>query len=328
MNHCDSMRHKGMTGRTARKPHPTAPGTERSGWVTSIQRYSTRDGPGIRTTVFLKGCPLDCWWCHNPEARSSFPEVVVQETRCLRCGECIRACPSEDPAASESVPRRASSECTLCGACVEACPSGARQMTGARRSTDEVLAEVSKDSVFYDESGGGVTFSGGEPLMQPEFLHALLDGCRGRGIHTAVDTCGFAPREILIALADKVDLFLYDLKFIDEKRHVGHTGVSNRVILENLQELGKVHSDIWLRIPLIPGLNDTEDQLDAMAKFAASMPAVRQVNLLPYHRTGVPKFKRLGREYRLTELAPPSAERINAALAYFAALGLNAKSGG
>jgi pyruvate formate lyase activating enzyme len=299
-----------------------------SGLVTNIQRYSTQDGPGIRTTVFLKGCPLDCWWCHNPEGRSGAPEVVVQETRCVRCGECIKVCPAEDTGSAGDAPLKPGPECTLCGACVEACPTGARQMTGGRNTVEEVLNEVLKDSIFYDDSGGGVTFSGGEPLMQAGFLNALLQACRSHGIRTAVDTCGYAPRESLMALAESVDLFLYDLKFLDEARHIEYTGVSNAIILSNLRELGAVHRNIWLRIPLIPALNDTEDQLDAMARLAASIPGVRQVNLLPYHRTGVQKFKRLGQDYRLAHVQPPSTAQMEAAVARFHAFGLNARSGG
>ena len=299
-----------------------------TGWVTNIQRYSTQDGPGIRTTVFLKGCPLDCWWCHNPEGHSTVPELVVQETRCVRCGECVKVCPSGRSASLDDSPLRASPECTLCGACVDACPTGARQMTGDRSTVEEIVDEVLKDSVFYDESGGGVTFSGGEPLLQAAFLKSLLLACRTRGIRTAVDTCGYAPRERLMEVAESADLFLYDLKFVDDARHIEYTGVSNTIILSNLRELGAIHRNIWLRIPLIPGLNDTEGQLDTMAQVAASVPGVRQINLLPYHRTGVQKFKRLGKEYRLDHIQPPTQAQMEAAVARFRALGLDARSGG
>jgi pyruvate formate lyase activating enzyme len=298
-----------------------------SGLVTNIQRYSTQDGPGIRTTVFFKGCPLDCWWCHNPEGRFGSPEVIVQETRCIRCGECVKVCPTGSPAQGGG-PREPSRECTRCGACVDACPTGARQMAGERRSADDVLAEVLRDRLFFDESKGGVTFSGGEPLMQPQFLEGLLDACRARGIHTAVDTCGYAPVERFMSIARTVDLFLYDLKAVDDAKHVEYTGVSNSVILGNLRQLGAVHRNIWLRGPIIPTLNDSDDQLDALARFAAAIPGVTQVNLLPYHRTGVQKFKRLGLAYRLEHLRPPSPERMESALSRFRAFGLNAKSGG
>lgn len=290
-----------------------------SGLVSNIQKYSIQDGPGIRTTVFLKGCPLDCWWCHNPEGRSLKPEIVVVETRCIRCGECVKACPHS---CSPTEP------CDLCGECVDACPTGARQAVGKRVSADDVFAEIVKDGIFYDESGGGVTFSGGEPLMQPQFLKALLEKCRSKGIHTAIDTCGYAPAEILMAVAPLTNLFLYDLKLMQDARHVEYTGVSNRLILENLRVLGQAHDNIWIRVPIIPGVNDGEDQLEELARFAASIAGVRQVNLLPYHATGVPKFRRLGRAYRLADVKPPSADFMAAVVERFTALGLKTMSGG
>ena len=298
------------------------------GVVSNIQKYSIQDGPGIRTTVFLKGCPLDCWWCHNPEGRSPKPEVVVLETRCIRCGECVKVCPHVTSAPSAEPPLQGNTECEVCGACVEACPTRGRQAVGIHMSVDEVVDEIVKDRIFYDDSKGGVTFSGGEPLMQPRFLRALLEECRSRGIHTAIDTCGYAPREILMTVTPLANLFLYDLKLMEETRHLEYTGVSNKLILENLQWLGQSHDNIWIRVPIIPGVNDGEDQLDALARFSASIPGVRQVNLLPYHMTGVPKFRRLGQAYRLAEVKPPSAEFMAAAVEKFNALGLKARAGG
>ncbi len=289
------------------------------GLVSNLQKYSIQDGPGIRTTVFLKGCPLKCWWCHNPEGRSPKVEVVAVETRCIRCGECIKACPHHQ--APEE-------ECEVCGACVEVCPTGARQTVGKRMSVDQVLDEILKDGIFYDDSRGGVTFSGGEPLMQLGFLRTALELCRAKGIHTAIDTCGYASAAALMEVAPLASLFLYDLKLMDEASHLKYTGVSNDLILENLQFLGRVHDNIWIRVPIIPGVNDREDQLDELARFAASIPSVRQVNLLPYHATGVPKFRRLGQAYRLGETRPPSAEFMETAVKIFRAYGLETKVGG
>jgi pyruvate formate lyase activating enzyme len=302
------------------------------GLVFNIQRYSIHDGPGIRTTVFLKGCPLDCWWCHNPESQSGEPEIVAIEGRCIRCGECRKACPQEgraargDPAASKEPPR--DFRCIRCGACVAACPTGARQMVGRRMTVAEVVAEVLKDRVFYEESGGGVTISGGEPLMQPRFLVGLLASCRTQGIHTAVDTCGYAPPADLLAAAPLADLFLYDLKLMDDAGHRRYTGASNATVLDNLRALGRVHDRIWIRVPIIPGVNDDAENLEAAARLAASIPGVRQVNLLPYHEAGAYKSPRLGKPYRLGVAAPAAPASMNEAAARFRAAGLNVMIGG
>lgn len=307
-----------------------------SGVISNIQKYSLQDGPGIRTTVFLKGCPLECAWCHNPENLSPQPEVLVFPTRCVRCGACRVVCPQRQAAVSKgrlAAEGEASApsdkvRCLTCGACVEACPTGARVMVGARLSVDELMAHLRADRIFYDDSAGGVTFSGGEPLRQPEFLEAALAACRTEGLHTAVDTCGFAPMEELESVAARADLFLYDLKLMDEARHLEFCGVSNRLILENLRKLAGRHHNIWIRVPLIPGVNDAPGDLQAMAAFIAALPGVRRVDLLPYHRTGVHKFEQLGRRYRLGDLPTPTPADVQAALACFTAAGLSATAGG
>lgn len=298
------------------------------GLVFNVQRYAVQDGPGIRTTVFLKGCPLRCAWCHNPEGISPRQELLILENRCLGCGECRRACPhgSEFPGDGALPPRL--EVCEFCGACVAACPTHARQMAGREMSVEEVLEAALRDQVFYQESGGGVTFSGGEPLMQPEFLREVLAACQGRGLHTAVDTCGMAQTEHLLAVAPLTDLFLYDVKFIDAEKHERFTGVSNTLILQNLEALGRVHNRIWVRIPLIPGANDDPAELEGIARFAARIPAVRQVNLLPFHRSGLPKFGRVGRTSAVANAQPPSAPALAGARAIFEAHGLLAKTGG
>ena len=299
-----------------------------SGLVSNIQKYCIQDGPGIRTTVFLKGCPLNCWWCHNPESRSPEPEVVVVESRCVRCGQCIKVCPEADSTTIDAGLPKTIDNCTLCGACVEACPSGARQMIGQMMTVDDVLREVARDCLFYDDSGGGVTFSGGEPLMQPEFLKALLEACKAKGIHTAVDTCGYAPSKCLAAIAPLTDIFLYDVKLINDTKHIEFTGVSNKLILDNLTSLGHIHDNIWIRIPVIPGLNDSAEELEDVARFVASVQGVRQVNLLPYHKTGIHTFKRLGQEYHLSHIVPPSDEYLESLVERFTAFGLKTNVGG
>ena len=306
-----------------------------TGLISHIQKYSLQDGPGIRTTVFLKGCPLKCAWCHNPENISAQAQVIVFKERCVRCGACRKVCPQQNrTGASVNSEGLAGgdpgevSRCLACGACVQACPTGARTLVGHRMRVPEVLEEIMADRIFYDDSQGGVTFSGGEPLAQVEFLRAALVECRRRGVHTVVDTCGFAALESLLSLAPLVDLFLYDVKFVNEARHLEFCGASNRVILENLRALADTRARIWIRVPIIPGVNDSAGEVGAVAEFIASLPAVQQVNLLPYHRIGMHKFQRLGQEYRLPELAPPSAEQMGTVAARFHAAGLKTQVGG
>jgi pyruvate formate lyase activating enzyme len=288
-----------------------------TGIVFNIQRYSVHDGPGIRTTVFFKGCPLDCWWCHNPESQSARPDVMVNENRCIRCGQCREACPQE-----------LQGPCSRCGACVEACPSGARQMVGQTMSVQEVLSQVLKDRIFYDQSGGGVTFSGGEPLMQHQFLLEILDACKQHGLHTALDTSGHALREQVLAAAAKSDLVLYDLKVMDDAKHIEYTGVSNARILDNLRALAQCHPAIWLRVPILPGLNDAEGDLADAAEFAASLgKCVQRVSLLPYHAIGSQKFARLGRPNRMENIAPPTPQRLEQIAERFRQLGLDTHIG-
>jgi pyruvate formate lyase activating enzyme len=280
------------------------------GLIFNIQRYSIHDGPGIRTTVFFKGCPLRCLWCHNPEGIGTENEVVVIESRCIHCGQCRPVCPQIKMSGNGSAMDE-QARCVRCGECVKVCPSGARQMVGRQMNVEEVMAEVLMDRVFYEESAGGVTFSGGEPFMQPRFLRSLLEACRAEGIHTAVDTSGYVAKEDLLSAAPLVDLFLYDLKIMDDRLHRQWTGVSNAVILENLSALGSVHSNIWIRMPLIPGSNDAGEQVEAVARFAASVPGVCQVNLLPYHATAAHKWKSLGMSnYPEADRAPGSCEKI------------------
>jgi pyruvate formate lyase activating enzyme len=279
------------------------------GSIFDIKRFSIHDGPGIRTTVFFKGCPLACWWCHNPESQDVEPELILRPNRCIHCGVCLEACP--EGAISDGDPVVTATEmCRRCGACVEVCYAEARELVGREMKVAEVMAEIERDVAFYDESHGGVTFSGGEPLMQPDFLLALLQLCKEKEIHTALDTCGYAPWQALDEIRSCVDLFLYDLKLIDDGRHLHFTGVSNRLILENLRRLSLYGHRIVLRVPIVPGVNDDEQSMREIATFVAELPALEGVDLLPYHAIGREKYGRLGRTYALPETPPPSKERI------------------
>jgi pyruvate formate lyase activating enzyme len=286
------------------------------GSVFNLQRFSLQDGPGLRTTVFMKGCPLSCLWCHNPESQAARPEILRLENRCMACGRC-----SEADLAGRS--GRVMAEGDL-----EACPTGALQQVGQPLEAAALVRQLLRDRVFFDESAGGVTFSGGEPLMQAPFLVEALDRLRAEGVHTALDTCGFAPWSALREAAGLASLVLYDLKLMDDARHRAATGQSNRIILDNLEALCGIHGQIWIRVPVIPGCNDDEANLEAAARFLAPLAGIRQVDLLPYHRTGAAKFARMGRSYALDGLQSPTPQRMEALAALFRARGLATHIGG
>ncbi|MDP2871811.1 MAG: glycyl-radical enzyme activating protein [Bacillota bacterium] len=305
---------------------PTAPTV--TGTIFSIMRFAVNDGPGIRTTVFLKGCPLDCWWCHNPESQAYGPELQIWPDRCIGCGACIKVCPQRSGVETNPVPHTSPPGCTVCGLCAAACPAKAREVIGWRAGVEDVMGEVARDTVFYDESGGGATFSGGEPLAQPELLLALLKACRARGIDTCVDTCGHAPRETLLETAAYTDLFLYDLKLMDPERHVHYTGASNRLVLDNLAALSAVHPGVTVRIPVIPGVNDADENIRGAGEFIAGLKGLRDVTLLPYHGTGAAKYARLGRPCRMEGLEPPPPARLEEIARLLEGYGLRVQIGG
>ncbi len=294
----------------------------------NIQRYSIHDGPGIRTTVFLKGCPLSCPWCHNPESHSPDPEIGIQPGRCIQCGSCLEVCSFAPAMGPEGFRPVIPSRCVRCGQCAEACPSGARELIGRTVTVQEIMEEVERDLPFYEESGGGVTFSGGEPLMQPEFLLACLRAAWDRGIHTAVDTSGFAPEEMILEVASWTNLFLYDLKILDDARHRKYTGVSVTPILENLRALDAANTQIWLRIPLIPGINDDPSNLEALGGFLSSLERKHSVYLLPYHPLGSDKYRRMGRENPFGCSKAPTPEMLEEAARVFQACGFEVHQGG
>lgn len=299
-----------------------------SGIVLNIQRFSLHDGPGIRTTVFLKGCGLRCWWCHNPESQHPKPELLLRAALCIQCGACVEECPHGAIRwdGNEFVTDRAI--CERCGACVAVCAAGARGIAGREMTVAQVMDEVLRDVIFYDESGGGVTFSGGEPLLQGEFLLDLLRACKAHDLHVTVDTCGYADSETLGRVSPYVDLFLYDLKLMDDQRHRVVTGASNKLILDNLRRLAADHRPVVLRVPVIPGINDDEDNLRQIGVLARSLPNITRVDLLAYHTLGMDKHERLNRPNPMPETVPPSADQMTAIRNLLESFGLNVTIGG
>lgn len=304
------------------------PMAEIEGRVFNLQRCSVHDGPGIRTTVFLKGCPLSCVWCHNPEGIDGAAELMLNGERCLACGACADVCPVTERGAGPVVPDWERTVCLGCGSCVDVCPADARELAGRVYGARELADLVERDRPFFEASGGGVTFSGGEPLNQADFLTACLQACRERGLHTAVDTCGLAPREVVLEVAGLADLVLYDLKHVDPEVHRRHTGVDNRLILENLRVLSPSTTEIWIRVPVIPGVNDDDANLDALGVFLTSLPRRHRIFLLPYHPIAEGKSARLGGSAPFTSFPVPDTETLGAAERRLRTFGLDVVTGG
>ena len=265
--------------------------------IFDISRNSYVDGPGIRTTVFFKGCNLRCAWCHNPESQSVAPQMMFYKNKCTGCGKCREKCPS------------ALEQCDLCGKCTLYCPHDAREICGREYTVDAVLREILKDKSFYEASGGGVTFSGGECMLQIDFLEEILKACKENGIHTAVDTAGHVPYEYFKRILPYTDLFLYDVKCFGSESHKQYTGVGNELILENLKQLLTTNTPIWVRIPIIPTVNDTKEEMQSIKAHIFSCGKPKKIELLPYHSMGEHKYD------AICKTAPnfhaPSEEQMN-----------------
>ena len=270
----------------------------KKGTVFNIQRFSLNDGPGIRTTVFLKGCMLNCAWCHNPESKSSAPQIMLYGEKCIGCGECVTACRLGLHTFTDGAHLINRSECIACGACTEVCAK-ALELCGAEKSVEEIMAEVLKDQSFYKNSGGGLTLSGGEPFMQHAFALELLKAAKENGLHTCIETCGYVSKDILERFVPYVDIFLWDIKEIDEDRHMEYTGVSNRQILDNLHFLNTVGASVVLRCPIIPEYNLRQSHLEYIGTLAESLDCVIRVDVEPYHPLGSSKSEALGIDYPL-----------------------------
>jgi pyruvate formate lyase activating enzyme len=297
-----------------------------TGRIFNIQRFSIHDGPGIRTTVFLKGCTLGCRWCHNPESIASQPELVFFEQRCIGCRRCFAACESGALTLEGDRRQYRVERCRLCGRCAEACYAEALVMQGRTATAEEVVAEVLKDKPFYETSRGGVTLSGGEPLLQAGFVAEVFARCRERGVATCLDTAAHVPWAAFEAVLPHTDLVLLDLKLMDPERHRAATGASNEVILANARRLGDGRCPLVVRVPVIPGYTDDDANVAAIADFVRGFPALDHVELLPYHRFAESKYRRLQRAYPLEGTEPPPRERLEALAALVAERGLRVKA--
>jgi len=288
--------------------------------VFHIQRFSIHDGPGIRTTIFLKGCAMECFWCHNPEGRHPYQELQYFASKCIACGECVRVCPSHAHELVDGVHSYLRDRCTTNGACVDVCCSGALEMNGQNMSVDVVMNEVLQDKPFYDTSGGGVTLSGGEPGLSATFSKEILQRCKDKGIATAIETCGYCSREALEDLLPVTDLFMMDLKLMTPERHEAATGNTNARILENARMLAKTDKPLIFRTPIVPSVNDMTDEFSTIVTFIQDLLTLRGVNgrapgiiyeLLAFHKLGSDKYLSLGMDYPASHIAPPTKEQMN-----------------
>ena len=294
----------------------------RLGTIFDIQRYSIHDGPGIRTTVFLKGCPLKCLWCSNPESQSNRPEIMFDTSRCTQCGRCLDACTYHAIERCDDRIHLIRHLCQGCGECVSACPNEARQLVGRQRDVESVSKEVEKDRLFYKNSGGGITLSGGEPMRQPDFVRLLLKTCKENGIHTVLDSCGYTPLKNWDLVLEYVDMILFDLKQMDTAKHEAYTGVSNEPILSSAKKLSSLNIPMVIRIPFIPGYTDSLKNLEDIACFAKEI-GIRKIELLPFHSLCINKYHKLGKEWKLNGISPPPKTSLEKARDKFLAHGLN-----
>ncbi len=281
------------------------------GTVFNVQKFCTSDGPGIRTVVFLKGCPLRCAWCHNAESQRKTSELMYHGDKCVYCGKCAVVCEQGVHIVNGTTHTLERDKCISCGKCVEACLTDALELKGTNVTVDEIIADVMKDKVFYDNSGGGITLSGGEPTAQLDFTLALLKAARNNGLHTAIETCGYTSAENIKAVAEHVDLFLYDVKHTDSALHEKYTGVPNERILENLRLIDSMGKKIVIRTPIIPDVNDTDEHFTALAALASELKNVEKLEIEPYHDLGNAKYEQLGESVETHTFRVPEKAEVD-----------------
>jgi pyruvate formate lyase activating enzyme len=302
---------------------------EHSPLIFDIKRYAINDGPGIRVTIFLKGCALNCKWCHNPESIPVQQQKMYSSDKCIGSAECIKHCPNDALTLTPQGIITDTELCKMCGKCAEVCPTKAIEMAGELMTVEQVMVEIKREVLLMDNSKGGVTFSGGEPLLHHKYLIQLLDACGKEGIHRCIDTAGFADKKVLLEVASKSEHFLYDLKMMDDKKHKEWTGVSNKKILENLKALAETGVAMNIRIPLIKGVNDDDKNIHESAKFIAALkgnPPI--VNILPFHNIAEKKYEKLGMDYNKGTMDEPETNRQNDILEIFKSYNLSALIGG
>lgn len=287
------------------------------GIIFDTQRFTVHDGPGIRTAVFMKGCPLRCPWCQNPESVRRAPQITYFPNLCVGCGNCVKACPQKAirPTAEKLIEKINLTLCSHCGACAKTCCSGALQMIGRTVTVEEVYNLIIRDNLFYQNSGGGVTFTGGEPTYQPEFFTAMAKYFKKQGLHLVIETCGLFDWDTVAEGLLLIDHFYMDIKHVDNEKHLAVTGAGNLTILENIKRADQLQKPIRIRVPLIPGFNDSPEDFSLTIRFAAGLKNLDKVQLLPYHKFGLAKYDRIGWGYSLKELEPPSQSTVDQLLA-------------
>lgn len=280
------------------------------GLIFNIERFAVHDGPGIRTLIFFKGCPLRCLWCDNPESFCMSKEVAYYQNKCAHCNQCLKICPQNAILQNDTRSQTDRTACDNCMLCTKICPTGARKVIGEFMTIEDILRVVKRDSAFYKKSRGGVTLTGGEPLMQNVFVEQLLKRLRSDGIHSAIETTGYDKWSILKRVIDNVDLLLYDIKHMNPKKHKNYTGVSNTIILENIRKIDHTGIPLIIRVPIIPRYNDSISNIEAVTKLADTLKNCKEIHLLPYHRLGISKYTYLELKYPLKNLPIPNEKKI------------------